>query len=103
LNSEIGGVRPTLLVARARNAALEAFAGFDWAVARIRCYDWQTSVIVTKKANGISRQSFASTQYEGDLAPGYVKDIISFFPKPWQPSLAKDGAIWGDMEKVNWE
>jgi SAM-dependent methyltransferase len=78
-------------------------AGFDCADARIRCYDWQTSVIVTKKANGISRQSFASTQYEGDLAPGYVKDIISSFPRPWQPSLAKDGAIWGDMEKVNWE
>lgn len=78
-------------------------AGFDCRDARIKCYDWQISILVKKKANHIPSLSFAATHNPpGDGSPdgdGYVPKLLEFFPV----NIGKEGAIWGEIDSVNWD
>jgi hypothetical protein len=56
-------------------------AGFDCREARVKCYDWQFTVLVTKRSNGVPRSNIATTHYPLD-APSYHPDLLKWFPVP---------------------
>ncbi|HEV3007290.1 MAG TPA: methyltransferase domain-containing protein [Pirellulales bacterium] len=81
-------------------------AGFDCREARLKCYDWQFTVLVRKKSNGIKSISFASihTALDGTMGearnePGLVPNIRDFFPIEIPPS----GHVWGEIDSLNWD
>jgi hypothetical protein len=80
-------------------------AGFNCADASVLTYDGQFSILLRKRSNGIPRISFASTQLEvGARSPGYVPNLISFFPTEVQDELQKYGdRMWGEVQVINWE
>ena len=80
-------------------------AGFDCREAAIRQYDWQFSIMVAKKPNGVPRLPFAATYFppiSGRMDdPGYVPDLLSFFPAGLTFNAA--GHVWGEVESLNWQ
>lgn len=81
-------------------------AGFDCSDAMIKQYDWQFSIVVQKTANGLARLPFASqvsplSSYRDD-EPGYVPNLLNFFPAAVRDELAPHGIAWGEIEELNW-
>jgi len=72
-------------------------AGFDCREARIKNYDWQFSVLVQKRPNGIRRSNIAATHYPQD-SPDYYSNLLTWFPVEVPPS----GDMWGEVDAVNW-
>lgn len=72
-------------------------AGFDCRNARVKIYDWNLTVIVEKKPNGIARSNIATTHYPLD-APNYHPRLLDFFPV----EIADHGHCWGEVDSINW-
>jgi SAM-dependent methyltransferase len=72
-------------------------AGFDCRDARVKTYDWNMTVIVRKKPNGIRPSNVAGTHFELD-APNYHRDLLEFFPV----EIPQEGIIWGEVDNINW-
>jgi SAM-dependent methyltransferase len=71
-------------------------AGFDCADAQLKTYDWQFSIILRKKPNGLRRISYGSERLGG------VPHLNSLFPEPFCSGFTPDGHVWGEVERVNW-
>jgi SAM-dependent methyltransferase len=72
-------------------------AGFDCADAQVKTYDWQFSIILQKKPNGLARISYGSERLCG------VPHLNSLFPEPFRSDFTPIGHAWGEVERVNWE
>ena len=75
-------------------------AGFDCREAKIKCYDWQFTILVKKHPNGINPISFASTHFS-DISPdgtGFVPKLLDYFPI----EIQQNGHVWGEIDDVNW-
>jgi hypothetical protein len=72
-------------------------AGFDCRYARIKNYDWQFSVLLEKRSNGVRRSNIAATHYPQDV-PDYYPDLLRWFPI----DMPESGDIWGEIDAVNW-
>jgi len=81
-------------------------AGFDCSEAKIKCYDWQMTVLVRKKSNGIPRIGFATTHYspsvQSDPEIGSNPRLLQFFPMQIADKFTPAGHIWGEIDVVNW-
>src|SRR5712691_6231477 len=73
-------------------------AGFDCRDARVKSYDWQFTVIVRKRWNGLPKSNVAATHRPLD-APNYHPDLLKFFPV----EVPDNGHVWGEIDSVNWE
>jgi SAM-dependent methyltransferase len=76
-------------------------AGFDCTDAQVKTYDWQFSLIVRKRPNGVPRTSFGSERLLGNQLGG-VPQLNSLFPEPFRSGFSADGVAWGEVERVNW-
>lgn len=73
-------------------------AGFDCKNARIKNYDWQYTIILQKKSNGIKSVGFALTHYP--VPPiTFTENLFEYFPV----NIPENGHIWGDIESLNWD
>jgi len=80
-------------------------AGFDCREARAKCYDWQLSVLVKKRASGIPRISIGSMpimQGEGDDF-GYVPGLKDLFPAEVAERISPQCEIWGEIDAIAWD
>ena len=76
-------------------------AGFDCKDAKLKCYDWQFTIILNKKSNEVKPISFASTHFS-DISPdgmGFVPNLLNFFPV----SIDQNGHCWGEIDDINWD
>ncbi|MBL1209985.1 class I SAM-dependent methyltransferase [Geminocystis sp. GBBB08] len=73
-------------------------AGFDCRNVRIKYYDWQFTILLQKKSNGIKSISLASTHYPDSTSIALVEDLLNYFPL----KIPKNGHIWGEIESLNW-
>jgi SAM-dependent methyltransferase len=71
-------------------------AGFDCADAQVKTYDWQFSIILQKKPNGLPRVSYGSERLGG------VPHLNSLFPEPFRSDFTPKGQTSGEVERVNW-
>jgi SAM-dependent methyltransferase len=72
-------------------------AGFDCREARVKCYDWQFTVLVTKRSNGLPQGNIATTHYPLD-APAYHPDLLQWLPV----AISESGDAWGEVDAINW-
>ncbi len=73
-------------------------AGFDCRDARVKSYDWQFTVIVRKRWNGLPRSNVATTHFPLDVR-NFHPDLLKFFPV----EIPENGHTWGEVEGINWE
>lgn len=72
-------------------------AGFDCREARLKCYDWQFTVIVKRRPNGIRPSNVAATHFSFD-APNYYPELREWFPV----SIGDNGHAWGEIDAIAW-
>ncbi len=81
-------------------------AGFDCSDARLKCYDWQMTVLVRKTPNGIPRIGFATTHHspsvQSDPEMGSNPKLLQYFPKRIADGFTPAGHIWGEIDAINW-
>ena len=76
-------------------------AGFDCREAAIRNYDWQFSILLRKRSNGLVRRSFGA--YPEGCGIASVPRLFDFFPPMIGEPLQRDNAMWGEINELNWE
>ncbi|BAQ65672.1 bifunctional 2-polyprenyl-6-hydroxyphenol methylase/3-demethylubiquinol 3-O-methyltransferase UbiG [Geminocystis sp. NIES-3709] len=74
-------------------------SGFNCQNARIKYYDWQYTILLQKKSNGIKSISLASTHYPDSTPIALVENLLDYFPL----KVPENGHIWGEIESLNWD
>lgn len=78
-------------------------AGFNCSEARVKCYDWQFSILVRKTSNAIARISVASTRI---IPSGYpsptVPELFEYFPRGIAGGFSSAEHVWGEVDAINW-
>jgi SAM-dependent methyltransferase len=82
-------------------------AGFDCSAAKLKCYDWQMTLLVRKVPNGLERISFATTHHPshipGKREMGSEPRLFDYLPKEIAAKITPAGHVWGEVDSINWE
>jgi SAM-dependent methyltransferase len=79
-------------------------AGFDCRRARVKCYDWQFSILVEKKPNGIPKHVVGAVHHPKGVNGCTVSfhQLLESFPREIaEQFMAQGSIIWGEIDSIH--